>query len=247
MGRHQKQTVDYFPHMTDASDGKTLFILESEFGNDGFAFWFKLLELLGKTEGHVYDTRNPSHWRFLTAKTHIQEDTARKILDRLVELNAIDGELYQKEGLIWCQNFVDGVRDAYRNRKVSVPERPSINGNKPSMAGISDVRKPQSKEEETRENNTREEKDTTESEFNEYIEELRLEYPDLDFENQFKKFKLYWSEGPKKLKRPKTALKNWMDKAREFKKEKDGQSTKRPRALPDTYTKPEDIQTGRST
>jgi hypothetical protein len=33
-GRKEKQTADYFPHM--ATSGKTLFILESSFGNDGY-------------------------------------------------------------------------------------------------------------------------------------------------------------------------------------------------------------------
>jgi len=58
--------------------------------------------------------------------------------------------------------------------------------------------------------------------FENYIEQLRTEYSDLNFDNELKKFHLYWSEGNKKLKRPKLALKNWMDKAREFKEGKDG-------------------------
>ncbi len=52
-----------------------------------------------------------------------------------------------------------------------------------------------------------------------YTEELRTEYSDLDFDNEFKKYELYWSEGDRELKRPKLALKNWMDQARKFKKE----------------------------
>jgi len=55
-----------------------------------------------------------------------------------------------------------------------------------------------------------------------YTEELRPQYPDIDFDNELEKFHLYWSEGGRTLKRPKLALKNWMDKAREFKGEKDG-------------------------
>lgn len=52
-----------------------------------------------------------------------------------------------------------------------------------------------------------------------YTEELRKEYPDLDFDDELKKYELYWSEGDRELKRPKLALKNWMDHARKFKKE----------------------------
>ena len=45
MARPRKQTVDYFPHYCKC--GRTIFILENRFGNDGYAFWFKLLEILG--------------------------------------------------------------------------------------------------------------------------------------------------------------------------------------------------------
>lgn len=53
MARPTKETVDYFPHFVKC--GRTIFILESKYGNDGYAFWFKLLEILGDTEGHYYD------------------------------------------------------------------------------------------------------------------------------------------------------------------------------------------------
>jgi len=49
MARPRKQTVDYFPHDTDVSSGKTLTILQSKYGNDGYAFWFKLLRMPGVT------------------------------------------------------------------------------------------------------------------------------------------------------------------------------------------------------
>ena len=48
MARPAKLTVDYFPHIIN--QGKTIFIIENNYGNDGYAFWFKLLELLGATD-----------------------------------------------------------------------------------------------------------------------------------------------------------------------------------------------------
>jgi len=155
MGRPKKQTVDYFPHDADASDKKTLFILESKFGNDGYAFWFKLLELLAKGPGHFYDCRNPAAWEFLLAKTHVDEDKGNQIMSLLVELEAIDKELWEKR-IVWVQNFVDGVADAYRNRKTEPPPKPSFlqqksseakvsTGENPSATPISTVRNPHTK------------------------------------------------------------------------------------------------------
>lgn len=142
MGRPRKQTVDYFPHDADASDKKTLYILESKFGNDGYAFWFKLLELLAKSEGHFYDVRNPAAWEFLLAKTHVKEDIGQRILNTLAELDAIDKELWGQK-IIWSQNLVDNVADAYRNRKAEIPTKPSFLQEKSPKGRVSDVRNPQ--------------------------------------------------------------------------------------------------------
>lgn len=37
--------MDYFKHYTSASDGNTLNQIEDKFGHNGYAYWFKLLEL----------------------------------------------------------------------------------------------------------------------------------------------------------------------------------------------------------
>ncbi len=126
MARPYKQTVDYFPHDTDASDGKTLTIIQAKYGNDGYAFWYKLLQLLGKAPGHYYDFNKPADWEFLLAKTH-QNDTekGKAILDTLALLDAIDPELYA-HGVIWCQKFVDGVAGVYNRTEKGVPQRPGF-------------------------------------------------------------------------------------------------------------------------
>lgn len=54
MGRSNRQTADYFPHYV-GEKSRTKFILEKNWGNDGYAFWFKLLELLCAADGQYYD------------------------------------------------------------------------------------------------------------------------------------------------------------------------------------------------
>jgi phage replication O-like protein O len=53
---------------------------------------------------------------------------------------------------------------------------------------------------------------------NDDVRELQAQFGDLDFDTELVKFRLYWSEGGRQLKRPGLALLNWMLKAREFKK-----------------------------
>lgn len=122
MSRPQKSTINYFPH--NIHHGKTIYILENRYGNDGYAFWFKLLEILGNTEGMYYDCNNVGDWEFLLAKTRVTEDIACSILNTLAELDAIDKELWTKNKIIWCQNLVDNVKDAFRRRKAELPKKP---------------------------------------------------------------------------------------------------------------------------
>ena len=126
MARPHKQIVDYFPHDTDASEGKTLTIIQNKFGNDGYAFWYKLLQLLGKSPGHYFDFNEPEDWEFLLAKTHINDtEKARDILKTLSILKAIDSELYE-HGVIWCQKFVNGISEAYKRTVDGIPQRPDF-------------------------------------------------------------------------------------------------------------------------
>jgi len=149
MARPLKRTVDYFPHFVNA--GKTLLILQNEFGNDGYAFWFKLLALLCKTDGQVYDYNNLASWRLLLAETNVSEDIANKILQLLADIEAIDPELYLAK-IIWVQNLVDNLADVYtRRRNGFVPSRPVIDNINP----VNVSRKPQTILDQTRLDHTK--------------------------------------------------------------------------------------------
>lgn len=123
MARPAKETVDYFPHTT--THGSTMFILEEQWGNDGYAFWFKMLEMLGAKPGLHIDTNKPKDWKFLLAKTRVTEVSATEILDCLSELEAIDPDLWGV-GVIYSQKFVDGVKSAFEKRKGFIPTKTQL-------------------------------------------------------------------------------------------------------------------------
>ncbi|HUV46162.1 MAG TPA: hypothetical protein VMW45_03735 [Dehalococcoidia bacterium] len=52
---------------------------------------------------------------------------------------------------------------------------------------------------------------------NSFIEGLRPKYPHLDLDVEWEKCKLWWSEGNREMKRPKSAFLNWLGKARGIK------------------------------
>ena len=120
--------MEYFQHDTDASESKTIFIIENLFGNDGYAAWFKLLECLGKTRGIYLDCRELDEWSYLVAKLKVPEKKAIEIIDKLAELNAIDAELWSEHRIIWSQNFVDRLSVLYKRRTEGKPRRPDVDG-----------------------------------------------------------------------------------------------------------------------
>lgn len=135
MGRPAKETVDYFPHYVKS--GRTIFILESKFGNDGYAFWFKLLEILGESEGHYYDCSISNNWEYLLARTRCSEDVTEGIIDTLLSLGKIDKKLWKDKRIIWCHNFVENLSGLYRMRRMETPTPPSFDDEKPEGVGVS--------------------------------------------------------------------------------------------------------------
>ncbi len=139
MGRIAKETVDYFPHM--AVSGKTLFLLESKFGNNGYTFWFKLLESLCQTKGLCMDMSVSADLMFLAAKARIEPEEAIQMLDLLAELEAIDQVLWRENSVVWSQNLRVNLDDLFRKRKAVAPEKPCFSADNGGLPEISaDIR-----------------------------------------------------------------------------------------------------------
>ena len=142
MGRPSKSTADYFPHMT--THKKTMAIIEGRWGNDAYAFWFKLLECLGNAPGHYIDCKRVDDWDFLYMNSRVSEQLATDILNKLSDLDAIDHDLWVDHRVIWSDNFVEGLRPLYQRRRQVPPVKPSFcnknrefSTHKPEQADIS--------------------------------------------------------------------------------------------------------------
>ena len=137
MARPIKRTVDYFSHDAGASGGKTLTILENHFGLEGYAVWFKLLEISSVSDNQVIDLRNSTDIEYLSGKMRVKPERLLEILDKIAFLKAIDPDLW-KQRIIWSQNFVDRLTEVYDHRKQTKPQRPQLD-NKVVIDGINSV------------------------------------------------------------------------------------------------------------
>jgi len=155
MTRPTKQTVDYFPHFV--MDSKTKSVLKSRYGNNGYAFWFQLLELLCKTDEHYYNCTSVTDWEYLLAWTSVSEGVAIEVLNLLSEMGKIDAELWTGSKVIWCPSLLSNLEPVYAKRRVDRPTKPDIDtlpAREPDVNGVSDTDNPQSIVEESIGENT---------------------------------------------------------------------------------------------
>ena len=156
MARPEKNNVEYFPFICE--DGKKMFYIEETYGNDGFATFVKLLRELAKADNHYLNLSSQSTVMFLSAKCKVPKEKLISIVNDLVELGKFDKVLWNENSIIWCQDFVDSIQDAYKKRinkcitydgLLSLLIGLGIRKQDKSTPKVSD--KPQSKVEETKE------------------------------------------------------------------------------------------------
>ena len=107
MGKKQSEKFDYFPHILKQSN--TIEELEKLYGNDGYAVWFKLLEILGVSPDYQYEISNQILYKNLMNKFKISDERFEQIINTLYELNAIDKESWNKN-ILFVPNLVTNIQ-----------------------------------------------------------------------------------------------------------------------------------------
>lgn len=118
MARPKSDTVEYFPMM--AAPSRVIQNLEGKYGNDGFAFYYKLLQILATEDGHFFDCRNPIDMEFLSRKCGVDMVSSEKMLSDLCLWRVLNEKLWERK-IIWIQSFVDSLEDVYRTRRRAAP------------------------------------------------------------------------------------------------------------------------------
>jgi len=197
MARPQKNNVDYFPFI--CKEGETTKYVENTYGNDGFAAWVKILRTLALTNYHYLDLSNRKKMLTLCATCKVSEDLLFKLLNDLAEFKEIDSELWRENRIVWSEQFIKSIEDAYSKRSNKIMYKDGLLNLltglgilKLSKSNLQGVIKPQSKVEYNKLKKSKEEETTANA-------------PD-DFKNVWNEWVSYRQEINKKLS-PSTARK----------------------------------------
>ena len=133
MARPKKNTVDYFPH--DCHPNKELEIFINKHGNEGYAFYYRLFELLGVTPDHRYDCNKSVNYQYLLTKTGVKEDSFEQLMISLVDLDIVNEKQWEKK-MIWVQSFVDSVAVVYEKRTTQLPTKEGLRPENSTSAGF---------------------------------------------------------------------------------------------------------------
>jgi len=118
VARHEKHTADYFPFVV--KDGKTLFVLETQWGATGTGVFTNVLRFLCATPDHHYRISDPGDRLYFFSRLHIDESTGMQMLTAMSKTGKLDKELFD-HGVIFCHDLVDSLRDAYQKRTNKEP------------------------------------------------------------------------------------------------------------------------------
>ena len=146
MARKKKNHVDYFPH--DTHQSKAVRTISKTYGNDGYAFYYKLRELLGRTENYNYDLSKETDWFDFLGEMDIEEQQAKELIEFLVTIGELDKEMWLKEKRLWSDSFMEGIVSVYDKRVAEIPHKYSFrDGN--TQSKVKDSKAKNSKEEKT--------------------------------------------------------------------------------------------------
>ena len=134
MARKKKNHVDYFPH--DTHQSKAVRTISKTYGNDGYAFYYKLRELLGRTENHNYDLSKSIDWLDFIGEMDVEEKRAQELIEFLVTIGELDKELWEQESRLWSNSLIEDISDVYDKRVAEIPHKYSFrDGNTHSRSG----------------------------------------------------------------------------------------------------------------
>ena len=138
MSRPPKHDVEYFPFY--AKEGKTLYILESNYQCKGTGFFINVLRFLAGRSDHHFCIEKDVDKIWFFSKTKCDEESGIAMLEMMVTTGKLDKQLWEEKRVIASNDFLESIKDAYKKRTndcVSLCDIKSIYGIDDNGNGVS--------------------------------------------------------------------------------------------------------------
>lgn len=133
MARPLKEGMEYFPHDTDAANDEKIEALRALHGNDGYAFYFIILERIYRCSDAELDVSKPAVLAALISKVGVSKETFEKILDTAFDIGCLDKAAYESRFILTSSGIkkraaeVDALREKWRKSKGKKTGKPKEN------------------------------------------------------------------------------------------------------------------------
>lgn len=154
MARPKKEGMDYFPHDTDAVNDEKIEALRMLYGNDGYAFYFILLERIYRTPNFELDISDAETIQILSRKVGVNEEVFDKILKTSLKRGCFDKELFEEKGVL-TSSGIKKRANVVVEKRVKMRDKYSIDKDKV----VSDAETPPETTEETPQRKVKESKE----------------------------------------------------------------------------------------
>lgn len=131
MARPRKDGMDYFPHDTDACNDEKIEALRMLYGNDGYAFYFILLERIYRTPNFELDVSDAETQQILSRKIEVTPEKFAEMLNTALKWGCFDKKIFEERGVLTSKGIkkrasvVIEKRQKMREKYVSEMERVS--------------------------------------------------------------------------------------------------------------------------
>ncbi|WP_019913192.1 DUF4373 domain-containing protein [Paenibacillus sp. HW567] len=123
VARPRKEGMDYFSHDTDAVNDEKIEAMRAMFGNDGYAFYFIMLERIYRSSVPELDLSKKVFKASIIGKLMVDEKRFNQMMDAAFDIELFDRQAYEQRMVITSNGIrkrsqeVQQLRDRWRKKK----------------------------------------------------------------------------------------------------------------------------------
>jgi hypothetical protein len=176
MARPLKKGLDYFPHDTDAMNDEKLEIMQLLYGNDGYAFYFKMLERIYRSADLLLDVSDAETRLVMIKKCNVDEERFDKMLATALRHGLFDQNAFDEFGVVTSKGVIKRSEMVTKKRE-NMRERYQIKVSDAETREETMSETPQTKQNKTKQKETKQ--NETKTHYSERVSLSESEYQSL--------------------------------------------------------------------